>query len=119
MRKIVQNVYEQVIFCFQEYVKDMDVTELKRYMRGLMIAVRKVHKFNIIHRDVKPSNFLYDRKRGKYLLVDFGLAQEYKPHVEQSIEERSALPDVQSVKRKRGDEVRFRLEYFLESWKLN
>ncbi|XP_043273302.1 cell division cycle 7-related protein kinase-like isoform X2 [Venturia canescens] len=89
---------------FSEYVKDMSVIELKRYMRGLMIAVRKVHKFNIIHRDVKPSNFLYDRIRGKYLLVDFGLAQEYKPHVEQSDDAKSQLPDTQSTKRKRGDE---------------
>lgn len=83
----------------------MGVTELKRYMRALFIALRKVHKFNIIHRDVKPSNFLYDRKQGKYLLVDFGLAQVYKEEVIPPSEAKPQLADAQSVKRKRSDEV--------------
>jgi cell division control protein 7 len=39
----------------------MIVEETKGYMRALLSALRRVHKFNIIHRDVKPSNFLYDR----------------------------------------------------------
>jgi len=39
----------------------MTVEETKDYMRALLIALRRVHKFHIIHRDVKPSNFLYDR----------------------------------------------------------
>jgi len=46
----------------KEYVQDMTVDEIKDYMRALLIALRRVHKFHIIHRDVKPSNFLYDRK---------------------------------------------------------
>lgn len=45
----------------QEYVKNMTVEETKDYMRALLTALRRVHKFNIIHRDVKPNNFLYDR----------------------------------------------------------
>ncbi len=28
-----------------------------------------------VFRDIKPANFLYDRKRVKFGLVDFGLAQ--------------------------------------------
>lgn len=39
----------------------MTVEETKDYMRALLTALRRVHKFYIIHRDVKPSNFLYDR----------------------------------------------------------
>ncbi|KAF7987509.1 hypothetical protein HCN44_003271 [Aphidius gifuensis] len=60
---------------FTDYFYNMDNLELKNYMRALMIALRKVHLFNVLHRDVKPSNFLYDRRNRKYLLVDFGLAQ--------------------------------------------
>ncbi|XP_026501131.2 cell division cycle 7-related protein kinase-like [Vanessa tameamea] len=60
---------------FSEYVGDMDAEEVRQYMRALMVALRHVHSFGVIHRDVKPSNFLYDRENKRYLLVDFGLAQ--------------------------------------------
>lgn len=45
-------------------------------MKNLLIALRHVHRFNVIHRDVKPSNFLYNRRKRQFLLVDFGLAQQ-------------------------------------------
>ncbi|KAH8397473.1 hypothetical protein KR222_006403, partial [Zaprionus bogoriensis] len=60
---------------FHDFYTKMDVPEIRSYMRNLLLALRHVHKFNIIHRDVKPSNFLYNRRQGQYLLVDFGLAQ--------------------------------------------
>lgn len=60
---------------FSEYVGEMDAEELRSYMRALLTALRHVHSFGVIHRDVKPSNFLYDRENKRYLLVDFGLAQ--------------------------------------------
>lgn len=60
---------------FQDYVYKLTVTEVQEYMMQLFIALRRVHSFNIIHRDVKPSNFLYNRKHKRFSLVDFGLAQ--------------------------------------------
>lgn len=63
---------------FHDYFDKMDVAETRLYMKNLLIALRRVHSFNIIHRDVKPSNFLYNRAKGEWLLVDFGLAQEVK-----------------------------------------
>lgn len=47
----------------------MDAVELQRYMRALLTALRHVHSFGVIHRDVKPSNFLYDRENQRYLHV--------------------------------------------------
>ncbi|XP_055386513.1 cell division cycle 7-related protein kinase-like [Condylostylus longicornis] len=60
---------------FQSYYKKMCVSEVQLYMKNLLIALKRVHKFNIIHRDVKPYNFLYNRKKKEFLLIDFGLAQ--------------------------------------------
>ncbi|CAG5103869.1 Similar to Cdc7: Cell division cycle 7-related protein kinase (Mus musculus) [Cotesia congregata] len=108
---------ERELKCLQEiggadnvdYVGDMNQNELKQYMRALLIALRKVHLFNIIHRDVKPSNFLYDRRHKKYLLVDFGLAQNYIEDIQNNNNNsiNSNLNDHfenLSMKRKRGDE---------------
>ncbi|CAF0937734.1 unnamed protein product [Brachionus calyciflorus] len=53
------------------------IDEVKEYIKGLLIALNRVHQCGIIHRDVKPSNFLYDSKKKIYALVDFGLAQTY------------------------------------------
>ena len=84
----------------------MDVNETRLYMKNLFIALRRVHSFNVIHRDVKPGNFLYDRVNKKFLLVDFGLAQlvqNYYPEVKkqepQQIDEN--MPIDYSKKRKR------------------
>jgi serine/threonine protein kinase len=37
-------------------------------------ALRDVHARGIIHRDVKPANFLFDPRTGVGTLCDFGLA---------------------------------------------
>lgn len=87
---------------FHEYVMEMGVTETRNYMKQLLLALRRVHSFNIIHRDVKPSNFLYNRDTKQFLLVDFGLSQP--------VEETSKVcspcvpPSVESRKRKREKE---------------
>lgn len=49
-------------FSRQDYVQDMSVPEVRDYLRALLTAVDRVHRFHIIHRDIKHSNFLYNRK---------------------------------------------------------
>ncbi|XP_065082906.1 cell division cycle 7-related protein kinase [Ochlerotatus camptorhynchus] len=61
---------------FHVYYDKMSPAETQVYLKNLLIALKRVHEFNVIHRDVKPSNFLYNRKQQTFLLVDFGLAQE-------------------------------------------
>uniref|UniRef100_A0A6P4DYH5 non-specific serine/threonine protein kinase n=1 Tax=Drosophila rhopaloa TaxID=1041015 RepID=A0A6P4DYH5_DRORH len=60
---------------FHDIYRSLSLQEIRDYLRNLLIALRHVHKFNVIHRDVKPSNILYNRRTGKFLLCDFGLAQ--------------------------------------------
>lgn len=60
---------------FPDLIFDMDLMEIKNYIGNLISALHHIHKLGIIHRDIKPNNFLYDRDKKKYALVDFGLAQ--------------------------------------------
>jgi len=60
---------------FREYFATMKVSEMRLYMKSLFTALRSVHERKILHRDVKPTNFLYNKYHGRGVLVDFGLAE--------------------------------------------
>lgn len=63
---------------FSDFVWNLEVDEVKLYMRNLLLALEHVHAHNIMHRDIKPANFLFNRREKKFLLVDFGLAQKVR-----------------------------------------
>lgn len=60
---------------FRDYFRDMTVNDMRVYFNQLFTAVRAVHQHQIIHRDIKPTNFLYSPTTQKGVLVDFGLAE--------------------------------------------
>ncbi|KAI8926344.1 hypothetical protein BC831DRAFT_425889 [Entophlyctis helioformis] len=48
----------------------------RHYCAEMVLAIEEVHKLGMIHRDVKPDNFLFDAD-GHLKLADFGLATDY------------------------------------------
>ncbi|CDK27264.1 unnamed protein product [Kuraishia capsulata CBS 1993] len=64
---------------FRLYYRDMPLSGIKIYMHELLTALDFIHSRKIIHRDIKSTNFLYDVRTRRGVLVDFGLAEREKP----------------------------------------
>ncbi|GMK54719.1 hypothetical protein CspeluHIS016_0113050 [Cutaneotrichosporon spelunceum] len=64
---------------FRYFYRLMDPPKIRAYMTCLLRALKDIHARGIIHRDVKPANFLFDYESGHGVLVDFGLAERYHP----------------------------------------
>lgn len=64
---------------FRYFYRLMDPPKIQEYMACLLRSLKDIHARGIIHRDVKPANFLFDYEAGTGVLVDFGLAERYQP----------------------------------------
>lgn len=87
LEKIVRNPETgQLTFVFEyfESIDNMEMLtltsrELKNYFYQLLKALHYAHSNGIIHRDIKPQNVLYNRRKGELKLIDWGLAEFYHP----------------------------------------
>ena len=63
------------------YLTKLSLKEVKYYMRTLLDAVGHLAEIGVMHRDIKPTNFLYDPETRSGLLIDFGLSEIEMDHV--------------------------------------
>ncbi|RDB20032.1 Cell cycle serine/threonine-protein kinase hsk1 [Hypsizygus marmoreus] len=59
---------------FRDFFRTLPIPGIKAYFRCMFRSLRDIHTRGIIHRDVKPANFLFDPRTGIGTLCDFGLA---------------------------------------------
>ena len=60
---------------FVEYFKVMSFEKIRIYMYQLLTCIKKIYSAGIIHRDIKPDNFLFNIETNECCLIDFGLAE--------------------------------------------
>ncbi|KAK8964345.1 Calcium-dependent protein kinase 22 [Platanthera guangdongensis] len=56
--------------------KEIGLFELQWYGFCMFRALASLHKQDVVHRDVKPGNFLFSRNVNKGYLIDFNLASD-------------------------------------------
>jgi len=73
---------------FNELIEHRTIEQVRRYMYELLTALKSVHQAGIIHRDVKPNNFMYSAETGRGTLIDFGLSQEIEVKEDAEVREK-------------------------------
>jgi len=52
----------------------LDATQIKHYMRGVLLALETMHSYGLLHRDIKAANVLVSNRCGA-VLTDLGLSR--------------------------------------------
>lgn len=55
-------------------IKPISFTDFLRSFRRLVEGCRTMEEADMVHRDIKPGNILYNREGNRFSIVDFGLA---------------------------------------------
>ncbi|KAK8804061.1 hypothetical protein WA171_000154 [Blastocystis sp. BT1] len=65
---------------FREFYLHLSDYELRYYFYKILAGLDYAHSRGIMHRDIKPQNVLIDYITREVYIIDWGLADYYKPH---------------------------------------
>jgi cell division control protein 7 len=72
--------YIQHDFFIVAYTK-MNLIDTKHYMRSFLAALKHLHHHKILHRDIKPDNFLHSLRKNTGCLINFGLTEVHLKNI--------------------------------------
>jgi serine/threonine protein kinase len=87
---------DKVLWCMVlEYIEGEDLNQLRlkgvlsevlalQYIQQIADALIFVHGKGLLHRDVKPDNIVIRKDTSEAVLIDFGIAREFKPNQQKS-----------------------------------
>lgn len=92
--QIYEVIHEDDLWCIvMEYINGEDLgsfvenqgilseTEALRYIQQIGSALTVVHNNGLLHRDIKPQNIMLRSGKSEAVLIDFGIAREFKPNL--------------------------------------
>uniref|UniRef100_A0A6C0HT94 non-specific serine/threonine protein kinase n=1 Tax=viral metagenome TaxID=1070528 RepID=A0A6C0HT94_9ZZZZ len=71
-------VFSCFSFSLHDYIESkekIDIKLISNIMKSCIEVLESIHKHYVLHRDIKPQNFMY--RDGEIYLIDFGLATFY------------------------------------------
>lgn len=76
---LVMELYSKDACTLAKIDKKRYFNEKDILMLGIQIIqqIGTLHKVGILHRDIKPDNFIYDTSSNKFKLIDYGLSKPY------------------------------------------
>ncbi|KAH0791952.1 putative casein kinase 2, alpha subunit [Histomonas meleagridis] len=60
-------------------LRHLTTVQISTYIYKVLQSLEYAHSHNIMHRDVKPGNIMFDPDTLTVSLIDWGLAEEYQP----------------------------------------
>ena len=66
-------------------IPTLEERDIRIYLYKLMMALDYCHAHGIMHRDVKPLNIVINHQEKRLRLIDWGLADYYKPDQEYNV----------------------------------
>ena len=76
-RYLILEKYYMNLSDYKRKRKSLTEGKLLFITREIIDQIKILHKFGIIHKDIKPENFVIDKKNNSVKLLDFGLSDSY------------------------------------------